>query len=147
MQSLEIMLKTFVQLLDRSETAKLLLELPDPASARVEDNQGQTAIVWMIAKMPPVVGVSSRPIKFILKHVPYLKPQLFFIRPRSRWSSFTRQTAQVVCSASIFTVSKRANLASQETRIRKPQCVFIFEFNSFSRTSSTPCMFSVWALF
>ena len=65
-KSLEIMLKTFVQLLDRSETAKLLLELPDPASARVEDNQGQTAIVWMIAKMPPVVGVSSRPIKMIL---------------------------------------------------------------------------------
>ena len=140
------MLKTFVQLLDRSETAKLLLELPDPASARVEDNQGQTAIVWMIAKMPPVVSVSPRPIQIILKTCTVPETSIFFIRPRSRWSSFTRQTARVVCSASIFTDSKRANLASRETRIRKPQCVFIFEFNSFSSTFSTPCMFSVWAL-
>ena len=41
--------------LDRSETAKFLLELNDAASAGVEDDQGQAAIVWMIAKMPPVV--------------------------------------------------------------------------------------------
>jgi hypothetical protein len=41
--------------LDRSETARLLLELPDPAPAGVEDSSGQAAIVWMIKKMPPVV--------------------------------------------------------------------------------------------
>jgi hypothetical protein len=44
-------------LLDRSETAKFLLELADPATAMVEDESGQTAITWMISKMPPVVGV------------------------------------------------------------------------------------------
>ena len=44
---------------DRSETAKFLLELSDPAPAGVEDDQGQAAIVWMIAKMPPVVSSTS----------------------------------------------------------------------------------------
>ena len=41
---------------DRSETARLLLELDDPAPAGVEDLGGQSAIVWMIVKMPPVVS-------------------------------------------------------------------------------------------
>lgn len=40
---------------DRSESARTLLELDDPAPAGVEDESGQAAIVWMITKMPPVV--------------------------------------------------------------------------------------------
>ena len=40
---------------DRSETARMLLELDDPAPAGTEDDSGQAAIVWMINKMPPVV--------------------------------------------------------------------------------------------
>ncbi len=42
---------------DRSETARLLLEVDDPAPAGVEDISGQAAIVWMITKMPPVVSI------------------------------------------------------------------------------------------
>ena len=41
---------------DRSESARLLLELDEPAPAGVEDLSGQSAIVWMIIKMPPVVS-------------------------------------------------------------------------------------------
>lgn len=41
---------------DRSETARYLLELPVPADAGVEDNSGQAAITWMVAKMPTVVS-------------------------------------------------------------------------------------------
>ena len=41
--------------LDRSEAARLLLELDDPPDAGVEDYSGQAAIVWMIVKMAPVV--------------------------------------------------------------------------------------------
>lgn len=44
--------------LDRSETAKFLLELADPATAMVEDESGQTAITWMISKMPPVAKLA-----------------------------------------------------------------------------------------
>ena len=44
---------------DRSETARTLLELDDPAPAGVEDDGGQSAIVWMIIKMPPVVSTNS----------------------------------------------------------------------------------------
>ena len=32
------------------------MEWPDPAPAGVQDNSGQSAIVWMITKMPPVVS-------------------------------------------------------------------------------------------
>ena len=39
---------------DRSETARLLLELNAPIG--VSDNQGQKAITWMITKMAPVVS-------------------------------------------------------------------------------------------
>ena len=38
---------------DRSETARLLLELNAPVG--VTDDQGQKAITWMITKMAPVV--------------------------------------------------------------------------------------------
>ena len=48
-------LTPFFMISDRSDTAKLLLELDDPAPAGVMDNSGQAAIVWMISKMPPVV--------------------------------------------------------------------------------------------
>lgn len=41
---------------DRSETARVLMELDDPAPAGVEDDSGQAAIVWMVTKMPPVVS-------------------------------------------------------------------------------------------
>ena len=54
----------FVFPADRSETAKFLLELSDPAPAGVEDDQGQAAIVWMIAKMPPVVCSTSYCAKY-----------------------------------------------------------------------------------
>ena len=46
---------------DRSETARMLLELDDPAPAGVEDLSGQAAIVWMIKKMPPVVSAKELP--------------------------------------------------------------------------------------
>lgn len=39
---------------DRSETARLLLELNAPIG--VSDNHGQKAITWMITKMAPVVS-------------------------------------------------------------------------------------------
>ena len=41
---------------DRSETARLLLELNAPIG--VSDNQGQKAITWMITKMAPVVSIA-----------------------------------------------------------------------------------------
>ena len=41
---------------DRSESARLLLEIDEPAPAGVEDDSGQSAISWMITKMPPVVS-------------------------------------------------------------------------------------------
>ncbi|KAK2177712.1 hypothetical protein NP493_583g02067 [Ridgeia piscesae] len=44
--------------LDRSETARLLLELDDPAVAGVEDYTGQSAIAWMITKMPTVAKIA-----------------------------------------------------------------------------------------
>ena len=49
--------------LDRSETARLLMELPDPAPAGVEDHSGQSAVVWMITKMPPVVSKAFQSLK------------------------------------------------------------------------------------
>ena len=38
--------------LDRSETARFLIESGAPAG--VADESGQTALAWMIVKMPPV---------------------------------------------------------------------------------------------
>ena len=46
----------FTCITDRSETARMLLELDDPAPAGVVDHSGQSAIVWMITKMAPVVS-------------------------------------------------------------------------------------------
>ena len=39
------------------------MELPDPAPAGVEDKSGQSAVVWMITKMPPVVSKAFRLLK------------------------------------------------------------------------------------
>ena len=51
----QVGLKTFWDnVSDRSETARLLLELNAPVG--VSDNQGQKAITWMITKMAPVVS-------------------------------------------------------------------------------------------
>ena len=41
---------------DRSEAVRYLLELDEPAPAGVTDKSGQSAIVWMITKMPGVVS-------------------------------------------------------------------------------------------
>ena len=39
------------------------MELPDPAPAGVEDHSGQSAVVWMITKMPPVVSKAFQSLK------------------------------------------------------------------------------------
>ncbi|CAD5123450.1 DgyrCDS11796 [Dimorphilus gyrociliatus] len=44
--------------LDRSETARMLIELDDPAPAGVIDDSGQSAVVLMITKMPPVAKLA-----------------------------------------------------------------------------------------
>ena len=57
---------------DRSETARQLLELDNPAPAGVEDDSGQSAISWMITKMPPVVSMSSSITRVCPSPLPYL---------------------------------------------------------------------------
>ncbi|KAI0229397.1 hypothetical protein LSAT2_020202 [Lamellibrachia satsuma] len=88
--------------LDRSETARLLLELDDPALAGVEDNSGQSAIAWMITKMPTVAKLAlsqfhstdraNRKQYYYLNRLDPRKPELL-----SAWLSAQHACLSVAC--------------------------------------------------